>query len=110
MARPTTRVQTLYRLSGVPPTVEAMFDVLDAVQLDEISAEVQPTDVAGAPALWVAGQSKRPVAGWCRHAAVTVSLPVSYGDLRSAGLLMLAVDGATYAVGYGDGHRLIPDE
>src|ERR1022692_885421 len=92
MARPTTRVQTLYRLSGVARTVEAMFDVLDAVQLDEISAEVQPTDVAGSAALWVAGQSKRLVAGWCRHAAITVSLPVSYGDLRSAGLLMLAVE------------------
>ncbi len=110
MARPQTRVQTLYRLPGVPPTVDAMFDALDGAHLDEISADVRVIEVADAPALWIAGQSRRPVATWCGHASVTTGLHVSYGDLRSAGLLMLAVDGVTYALGYGDGHRLIPDE
>src|SRR5260370_24948185 len=110
MARPQTRVQTLYRLPGVPPTVDAMFDALDGAHLDEISADVRVIEVADAPALWIAGQSRRPVATWCGHASVTTGLHVSYGDLRSAGLLMLAVDGVTYALGYGDGHRVIPDE
>lgn len=110
MARPKTRTQTLYRLPGVPPTVDGMFDALIGEQLDEISADLKTIQIDGAPALWVAGQTQRPVASWCDDASVTTGLRIVYGDQRSAGLLMLAVDGATYALGYGDGHRLIPDE
>lgn len=110
MARPKTRTQTLYRLPAVSPTVDGMLDALSGEQLDEIGADLKDIEIAGAPALWVAGQSQHPVASWCDDASITTKLRIAYGDQRSAGLLMLAVDGVTYALGYGDGHRLIPDE
>ncbi|MGH3319258.1 MAG: TIGR04141 family sporadically distributed protein [Streptosporangiaceae bacterium] len=110
MVRPRTRIATLYRLPSVSPTAEAMFEALDAEKLDEIRADPQPTEIATAPALWVGGQFTREVAGWCGDASTTTGIDVSYGDSRSAGLILVAVDGTTYALGYGDGHRLIPDE
>lgn len=109
MARPLTRRMTLYRLPDVHATSEAMFEALDAVVLDEIEAEIQPIEIAGAPALWVGGKFRAEVATWCGHASTTTGLEISYGDIRSAGLLMIGVDGITYAFGYGDGHRLVPD-
>lgn len=114
MARPKTREGTLYRLPSVDPNPDAMFDALTktmtAAKLDEIGADVIPIVIAGSPALWTAAQFKHPEAEWCPSAAITTGLDVSYGDMYSAGLIMIAVDGVTYALGYGAGHRLIRDE
>jgi uncharacterized protein (TIGR04141 family) len=110
MPRPRTREATLYRLSTVTPTPEGMFDVLDIEKLDEIGADLRSIEIAGAPALWVGGQFRNPVSSWCKHAAITTGVDLSYGDIDSAGLILMAVDGVTYALGYGAGHRLIPDE
>ncbi|GAA2539166.1 MULTISPECIES: TIGR04141 family sporadically distributed protein [Streptomyces] len=107
----TTRTskRTLYRLRGVAPTVEAMFDALDADQLERVHADFDVPESLDVPAVLVTGSFEQPVASWCdevfRTTGVEVVLPVK----RSAGLLMLAVDGEVYAIGYDQGFRLVPE-
>jgi uncharacterized protein (TIGR04141 family) len=106
----STSKRTLYRLTGVAPTVDAMFDVLAPERLEAVDAELHlPEERLGVPALLVTGSFEQSVASWCgeinRMTGCEVSRPVN----RSAGLLMLAVDGEVYAIGYDQGFRLVPD-
>ena len=114
MPRPKTRVATLYRLPEVAPDPDAMFDALlhtiGAIALDARHADAQPLTITDCPALWVAVQSERSEADWCAAASLTTGLELHYGRSTSAGLLMIGVDGITYALGYGGGHHLIKDE
>ena len=114
MARPRTREGTLYRLPSVAPDPNAMFDVLlktvTAEKLDAIGADIIPVVIANSPGLWTEAQFKNPEADWCPDASITTGLDISYPDTHSAGLIMIAVDGTTYALGYGAGHRLVADE
>ena len=41
---------------------------------------------------------------------MTTGLDLAYTDCRSAGVLLLGVDEAAYAMSYGNGHLLVPDE
>ncbi|MFI2199709.1 TIGR04141 family sporadically distributed protein [Streptomyces sp. NPDC020192] len=105
-----TSKRTLYRLTGIAPTVDAMFDVLDPARLEAVGAELDfPEERLGVPALLVTGSFEQPVAGWCDEINRTTGCEVSRPVNRSAGLLMLAVDGEVYAVGYDQGFRLVPD-
>ncbi|QDQ11248.1 TIGR04141 family sporadically distributed protein [Streptomyces spectabilis] len=105
-----TSKRTLYRLTGVAPTVDAMFDVLDPARLEAVGAELDfPEERLGVPALLVTGSFEQPVASWCDEINRTTGCEVSRPVNRSAGLLMLAVDGEVYAVGYDQGFRLVPD-
>ncbi|MFI1851315.1 TIGR04141 family sporadically distributed protein [Streptomyces sp. NPDC020480] len=105
-----TSKRTLYRLTGVAPTVDAMFGVLDPTRLDAVGAELDfPGERLGVPALLVTGSFEQPVASWCGEIIRTTGCEVSRPVNRSAGLLMLAVDGEVYAIGYDQGFRLVPD-
>ncbi|MFF0228004.1 TIGR04141 family sporadically distributed protein [Streptomyces sp. NPDC004629] len=105
-----TSKRTLYRLTGVAPTVDAMFDVLDLARLEAVDAELHfPQERLGVPALLVTGSFEQPVASWCGEINRTTGCEVARPVNRSAGLLMLAVDGEVYAVGYDQGFRLVPD-
>lgn len=105
-----TSKRTLYRLTGIAPTVDAMFDVLDPARLEAVGAELHfPEERLGVPALLVTGSFEQPVASWCDEINRTTGCAVSRPVNRSAGLLMLAVDGDVYAVGYDQGFRLVPD-
>lgn len=106
-----TRIMTIYRLPDIDPTVDDMFDILDEDQLAEIGTESPEfPDTFGVPAVWVDGCfAPETPAEWCADAQATTGLHIEYFDRRSAGLLLLAVDGTVYALGYGAGHRLIPD-
>ncbi|MFE2043767.1 TIGR04141 family sporadically distributed protein [Streptomyces sp. NPDC059477] len=107
---PSTSKRTLYRLTGVAPTVDAMFDVLDPARLEAVGAELHlPEERLGVPALLVTGSFEQPVASWCDEINRTTGCEVSRPVNRSAGLLMLAVDGEVYAIGYDQGFRLVPD-
>ena len=115
MKRPRTRQATLYRLaSEVRGTREEMFDAYDtyvsARKLDEMGADIQFLDVGGVPAIWIGIQDVNDTASWCADAAVTTGLELAYTDCRSSGVLLLGVDGTAYAMSYGAGHLLIPDE
>ncbi|WP_214103526.1 DUF6119 family protein [Acrocarpospora catenulata] len=110
MTRARTRDLTIYRLTGIPPTPYGMLTALDLDRLTALRATPVELTVAGAPALWVAGHHDVPLAGWCEDASTTTGLAVTYDERRSFGLLMLVVDGQVYAIGYGQGHWLIPDD
>jgi uncharacterized protein (TIGR04141 family) len=105
----------LHRLvPEVRPGHEDMFDAytayISARRLDEIGAQLEFIDVAGAPAIWIGVQADNDLAGWCADASMTTGLDLAYTDCRSAGVLLLGVDQAAYAMSYGNGHLLIPDE
>jgi uncharacterized protein (TIGR04141 family) len=110
VARPKTRVLTLNHVIDVKPTPYGMLDALDLQKVGELGAEPIELTLAGMPALWVSGQINIPVAGWCADASLTTGMPLSYDERWSAGLLLLAVDGEPFAIGYGQGHRLVLDE
>jgi uncharacterized protein (TIGR04141 family) len=113
--RPRTRLATLHRLvPEVRPTHEDMFDgytaYISARHLDELGAQLEFIDVAGSPAIWIGVQANDDLAGWCADASMTTGLNLAYTDCRSAGVLLLGVDQAAYAMSYGNGHLLVPDE
>ena len=112
MSRPRTREVTLHRLPHVESTRDGMFDALveRMPNLDDLGADLQPISVGEAPAIWLDCQFDRSEADWCADASHTTGLPVSRPRVNAAGLLVLGVDGVTYAIGYGSGHLLIPDE
>ena len=115
MKQPRTRQATLYRLvAGVRGSQEDMFDAYDkylcASKLDEMGADMRFIDVGGAPAIWIGIQDVNDTATWCADASVTTGLELAYTDCRSSGVLLLGVDGTAYAMSYGAGHLLIPDE
>ena len=113
--RPRTRLATLHRLvPEVRPGHEDMFDAytayISARPLDELGAQLEFIDVAGAPAIWIGVQADNDLAGWCADASMTTGLDLAYTDCRSAGVLLLGVDQTAYAMSYGNGHLLMPDE
>ena len=105
-----TRETTLYRLGTVDPDPESMLDSLGVEDLDARDFEFEVLDIAGQQALWVEGTFASERAEWCDDAARTTGLPINRDSRRGAGLLLVAVDGTVYAIGYGDGHRLIPED
>lgn len=115
MKSPKTRIATLYRLA---PTVhtshEGMFDAftqyVSARELDERRADVRFIDLAGSPAIWLGIQEDEQPPEWLADASVTTGLDLSYAERRSGGVLLLGVDEAAYAMSYGNGYLLIPDE
>lgn len=108
MAADTT-VRTLYRLKGVAPTIEAMFEALDHEQLDALDARVDIPNGLGVPAIVIDAVYVKAEASWCEDLRRTTGCPVSRPSCRAAGLLVFAVDHEVYAIGYDQGYRLIPD-
>jgi uncharacterized protein (TIGR04141 family) len=108
---PRARQLTLHRLWRTPDDPAALVDVLDQEQLDALEDfDVDAVTVAGSSGLWVEGSfrtSGGESAEWCVAASRTTGRLVHFVDSRSAGLLLLIVDKRTYAIGYGQGHRLL---
>ncbi|WP_432874810.1 TIGR04141 family sporadically distributed protein [Kribbella sp. CA-245084] len=111
---PRARKVTLHRLWRTPVEAAALIDVLDQEQLDALeNLDLDAVTVAGAPGLWVEGSFRTTdgeSAEWCVAASRTTGRQVHFVDSRSAGLLLLMVDGRTYAIGYGQGHRLLSSD
>ncbi|MBW8483937.1 DUF6119 family protein [Actinomadura parmotrematis] len=104
-------VHTLYRLTDIPPTHEGMLDALDTEQLDELRFLPSfPDEHLGCPALLVGGHFDIPRVGWCNEISSLTGVELELGKLDTAALLMLAVDGEVYAMGFGSGYRLVPEE
>ena len=115
MNRPKTRLATLYRLvPGVGDSHEEMFDAFSQYvglrSLDERHADVEFIERAGVPAIWIGIQDEEKKAEWLRDAAVTTGLDLSYSERHAGGLLLLGIDGTAYALSFGNGYLLIPDE
>ncbi|WP_051760598.1 TIGR04141 family sporadically distributed protein [Herbidospora cretacea] len=109
MARSTTP-RTLYRLTGLAPTIDAMYDALDHARLDELAATLDIlTTELGVPAILIDGTHVRAEAGWYADLRRTTGKEMSRPSVNPASLLMFAVDDEVFAIGYGAGYRLIPD-
>jgi uncharacterized protein (TIGR04141 family) len=78
--------------------------------LDERHADVEFIERAGVPAIWIGIQDEEKKAEWLGDAAVTTGLDLSYSERRAGGLLLLGIDGTAYALSFGNGYLLIPDE
>ncbi|QZL08359.1 TIGR04141 family sporadically distributed protein (plasmid) [Streptomyces sp. BHT-5-2] len=104
-----TAVRTVYRLSTLSPTPEAMFEALDHEQLDRLGAELHHPDVLGVPAVYLTYGKEEAADTWCAPNARTTGIPVFEPVRRTGALLLLAVDGQVYAVTCGNGYRLVPD-
>ncbi|MFF3425168.1 TIGR04141 family sporadically distributed protein [Streptomyces sp. NPDC002602] len=104
-----TEVRTIYRLSSVAPTPEAMFDVFDAATLDERGADVHFPELIGVPAVYITCGMEIDEAAWCAPMARTTGIAVTENVRRTAAVLLLAVDATVYGIGCDQGYRLIPD-
>ncbi|TDC20267.1 hypothetical protein E1265_22450 [Streptomyces sp. 8K308] len=104
-----TSVRTLYRLVGVDPTVEGMFDALSAAKLDEIGADFRVLEDFGVTAVAVHGCFSKEESSWCADFSQLTGWPVSHPSLRGAALVLLIVDREVFALTYGEGFRLVRD-
>jgi len=100
--------RTLYRLTGVEPTVEAMLDCVSAEKLDEMGADLRILDDFGVPAVALCGSFAKDESGWCAGFSRLTGWVVREPSRRGAALVMLAVDDEVYVLTFGDGFRLIP--
>ncbi|MFE5033164.1 TIGR04141 family sporadically distributed protein [Streptomyces sp. NPDC056683] len=104
-----TAVRTVYRLSAVAPTTDAMLNALDAELLDSLGAEPHFPDVLGVPSVFVTCGIEHTEAPWCEPMSRTTGIMVTENIRRTAAVLLLAVDGTVYAIGCDQGYRLIPE-
>ncbi|MDT0318444.1 TIGR04141 family sporadically distributed protein [Streptomyces millisiae] len=100
--------RTLYRLIGVDPSADGMFDCVSPAQLDEIGAEFLELDDFGVPAVAFHGLFAKEEASWCADFSRLTNWPVRHPSWRGAALLLLAIDREVYALCYGEGYRLVP--
>jgi uncharacterized protein (TIGR04141 family) len=106
---PATAKRTLYRLAGVAPTLDAMFDALDHARLAALDAQIHlPDDRLEAPSLLITAAMTSVEASWCREVARTTGCRLVEPVRRTAALLLVAVEGDVYAIGYDQGYRLLP--
>jgi uncharacterized protein (TIGR04141 family) len=115
MNRPKTRLATLYRfVPGVRDSHEEMFDAytqyVSERSLDERHADTEFFEVDGVPAIWIGIQEEEKEAEWTEEFTTTTGLDLAYSERRCGGVLLLGIDGTAYALSYGNGYRLIPDE
>ncbi|MET9100697.1 TIGR04141 family sporadically distributed protein [Streptomyces antibioticus] len=104
-----TAVRTVYRLSGVAPTTEAMLYALDLALLDRLGADPHLPGALGVPAVYITCGMEHVEAPWCEPMSRSTGITVSESVRRTAAVLLLAVDDTVYAIGCDQGYRLIPD-
>lgn len=105
-----THELTIYRLIDIPPNLDGLFyDVLDTDMLDERGFVPSFPEFPGAEAVMVRGYFKIGPASWVTAASKLTNETYHYEAMTSGGLLLLAVDGEVYAIGFDQGYRLVPD-
>lgn len=91
-----------------------MFDAytqyVSGQSLDRRHADIEFIEVAGASAIWIGIQEEAREAEWTDEFTATTGLDLVYNERRCGGALLLGIDGTAYALSYGNGYRLIPDE
>ncbi|MBO8195185.1 TIGR04141 family sporadically distributed protein [Streptomyces oryzae] len=108
----TASKRTLYRLTHVKATPESMLEALDVDALDTLDAVVRDvSDHMGVPALAVSFAVAKEEAAWGKDILrLTDGSDLLQSEQRTGALLMLAVDGAVYAIGFDQGYRLLPTQ
>ncbi|MEU8269019.1 DUF6119 family protein [Sphaerisporangium sp. NPDC049002] len=105
------RVVTLYHLLDVEPTLDGLFDALDGKLLDERTfAPLFPDFPGDAVAYLVRGHFMIPKVEWSSDLSQLVGEDTPLDAKNPAALLLVALDGQVFAIGFGHGFRLVPDE
>ncbi|GAA4701385.1 hypothetical protein Prum_058860 [Phytohabitans rumicis] len=98
---PSTYRTTLYRMDDGAPGITDLRTYLNQRYLRQHHFSVNPTEVAGAPALLVLGDVPQPAADWCPVIAGLTGDTVTVGYSSAGCALLVMVDGAVYALTYG---------
>ncbi|MFF2541675.1 DUF6119 family protein [Kitasatospora sp. NPDC058063] len=105
-----TRLATLYRLQGVGDDLGRALDLFDPHYLDEHQATLDMCRLGDVDAAFLQADFALERATWCSAAQETTGIAVQHAEHRSGGVLLFGLDDEVYAMGYGQGHLLIPDE
>ncbi|WP_055481331.1 DUF6119 family protein [Sphaerimonospora mesophila] len=106
---PTTLPATVYRLTGIPPTADAMFDATSVDRLAESGVDVVPIDIAGAPAILYFRQLPTNKAGWCAGLSALTGVPLGLLRQDCEAVLIVGVGEHVYGIGFGQGHLSIAE-
>lgn len=104
------RTVTMYQLRNVEPTLDGMFLALPSELLDELRLTPLFPDFPDAEAYLLRGHFELPKVGWSDDLSQLVDDDLPLDDKKAAGLLLVAVEGNVFAIGFGQGYRLVPDE
>ncbi|MGI5339801.1 DUF6119 family protein [Streptomyces sp. CA-181903] len=106
----TASKRTLYRLTHVEATPDAMLEALDLDSLDTLDAIVRDvSDHLGVPALAVSYAVAKEEAAWGKDILrLANDADLLQSEQRTGALLVLAVDDVVYAIGFDQGYRLLP--
>ncbi|MGN9780588.1 DUF6119 family protein [Nonomuraea sp. ZG12] len=100
---------TVYRITGVRPTMEGMFDATTSGRLTGPGVDFHPFEIAGAPALLYYSQRPTTEPDWCPRLSQLTGLPLVLLKQEAEAVLVVAVDGHIYALGFGQGYLSISD-
>ena len=105
----TTLPATVYRLTGITSTVDAMFDATSVDRLAEPGVDVVQIDIAGAPALLYSRQLPTATTGWCASLSQLTGIPLDLNRQDAEAVLFVGVDQHVYGMGFGQGYLSISD-
>lgn len=110
--RKLSEKRTIYHLTGVPADLAGVLHVLSEAEQGIVGeAEFDELDFPGASvaaAIW--GNTRIGKARWIADASPLVATPLDFDSPASGLLVIVVVDQEVYAIGFGDGHRLLPAE
>ncbi|GAA2847711.1 DUF6119 family protein [Nonomuraea rubra] len=103
----TTLRATVYRIAGVRPTMEGMFDATTSGRLAGSGVDFHAFEIAGAPAILYHSQRGTTEPAWCPRLSQLTGLPLALLRQEAEAVLVIAVDGHVYALGFGQGYLSI---
>ncbi|MFF4419082.1 DUF6119 family protein [Streptosporangium sp. NPDC001559] len=106
---PATLPATVYRLAGIAPTTDAMFEATSTGRLAAPGVDVMELDIDGSPAVLYFRQHPPSKAGWTPglSALTGVSLPLIRQDCEA--VLIVAAEPYVYGIGFGQGYLAVVD-
>lgn len=107
-----TRTVTIHRISDAATDVDAFLETLQGTFLDEAaSSDMALPEYPEAEAVAFHWRHDPVPASWVDAATRLIGpLPGDYQTIDCGALLLLSVDGVTYAIGFGGGWRVIPEQ
>ncbi|MFI6790429.1 DUF6119 family protein [Nonomuraea sp. NPDC050383] len=106
---PATLPATVYRLTDIAPTTDAMFEATSTGRLAAPGVDVMELDIAGSPAVLYFRQHPPSKAGWTPglSSLTGVSLPLVKQDCEA--VLIVAAEPYVYGIGFGQGYLAVAD-
>ncbi|GHH72982.1 hypothetical protein GCM10017673_28800 [Streptosporangium violaceochromogenes] len=106
---PMTLPATVYRLTGIAPTMDAMFDATSVGRLAEHGVEVVPIDVSGAPAILYSRQLPAARTNWSAGLSHLAGVSVDLARQDGEAVLVVGVGEHVYGIGFGRGYLSMTD-